>query len=373
MNRRMRIRIHCRLRALLLGVLLALSSTPSLSGCLDQARLTGVNLAGAEFNHKTLPGVAFKDYTYPSAAELNHIAAQGANMIRLPFSWERLQRVANGPLDPDELGRIRTTVNNANTAGLCVLLDVHNYGQYYQYELGDVLPEPAPKGTNLTSAFINFWLTLADEFPDPNKVAFGLMNEPAHIPLVNWAAIAKQTLASLRSAGATNLVFVSGGGWSGVHDWFAGLQNNANEFDDLRDPLKRAIIEVHQYTDPNSSGMHAVIDANSCRAAGEFTLMFERIKQWAQTHQQKLFLGEFGVPQTEQCLNTLLHFLTLMNNDVWHGWSYWAAGSWWGKYPLALSGPNQPEAPQWRHLKTFFYQQESNSSRNPPQPPGPAE
>ncbi len=373
MNNSAHTSIHHPLTALLLGALLMLVSAPSLSGCLDQARLTGVNLAGAEFNHKVLPGVAFKDYTYPGVAELNHIAAQGANMIRLPFSWERLQRVANGPLDPDELGRIRTTVNNANTAGLCVLLDVHNYGQYYQYELGDLLPEPEPDGTRLTSAFINFWLAMADEFPDPNKVAFGLMNEPAHIPLVDWAVIAKQTLASLRSSGATNLVFVSGGGWSGVHDWFAGLQNNANEFDDLRDPLKRAIIEVHQYTDPNSSGMHAVIDATSCRAAGEFTQMFERIKQWAQTHQQKLFLGEFGVPQTEQCLDTLLHFLMLMNNDTWHGWSYWAAGSWWGKYPLALSGPNQLEAPQWRHLKVFFYQQNSNSSRNPPQPPVPAE
>jgi endoglucanase len=62
-----------------------------------------------------------------------------------------------------------------------------------------------------------------------------------------------------------------------------------------------------------------------------------------------------------------------MNNDTWHGWTYWAAGSWWGKYPLALNGPNQAEVPQWQHLKAFFHQQESNSSRNPPQPPGPAE
>lgn len=364
---------HCRLTTLLFGALLALVNAPSLAGCLDQTRLTGVNLAGAEFNHKTLPGIASKDYTYPNIAELNYVAAQGANMIRLPFSWERLQRVANGPFDPAELARLRTTVDNANAAGLCVLLDVHNYAQYYQYELGDLLPEPAPDGTELTNAFINFWLALATEFPNPNKVAFGLMNEPAHISLVSWAAIAKQTLAALRSAGATNLVFLSGGRWSGVHDWFAGLQNNANEFKDLRDPLKRAIIEVHQYTDPNSSGMHATVDANSCRAAGEFTQMFERIKQWALTHQQKLFLGEFGVPQTEQCLNTLSHFLMLMNNDAWLGWSYWAAGSWWGKYPLALSGPNSPEAPQWRHLKAFFHQQENNSVENPPQPPGPAQ
>src|SRR5690606_5282286 len=59
--------------------------------CLSSPRLTGVNIAGAEFNAKRLPGVIFKDYTYPKDSELAYIAAQGANVIRLPFRWERLQ------------------------------------------------------------------------------------------------------------------------------------------------------------------------------------------------------------------------------------------------------------------------------------------
>lgn len=360
---------HAVLTRVALGITLALAALNSVAGCLDQGRLTGVNLAGAEFNARQLPGVVFKDYTYPSNAELDFIASQGANIIRLPFLWERLQPTANGPFNQAELGYLRLTVKNANAKGLCVLLDVHNYAKYYSYKLGDTLPD----GTKVTDAFIAFWLALATEFPDPGNVAFGLMNEPATISLVDWAAIAKQTLAALRAAGVTNLVFVSGGRWSGVHDWFAGLQNsNATEFDDLQDPLERTIIEVHQYTDSDYSGTHTTTTGKGCRAAAEFDLKFERISAWAKTHGQTLFLGEFGVPGSSECLLTLTRFLELMTDDPWHGWSYWSAGSWWGNYPLALSGPNQPTAPQWGPLKTFFYHPDGTSGISPPKPPAPS-
>ena len=358
-------RIECvrTLFGALLGCLWALSCA---AGCLDQGRLTGVNLAGAEFNGKKLPGVVFRDYTYPSSAELKFIAAQGANIIRFPFVWERLQPVANGPLQPAELNLLRSTVKNANAEGLCVLLDAHNYATYYNYKLIDNLPD----GTPVSSAFIDFWLRVAEEFPEPDSVALGLMNEPATIPVVDWARIAKQTLAALRAADATHLIFVAGGRWSGVHDWFAGLQHsNASEFDDLRDPLKRTIIEVHQYTDSNYSGTHTTVTGKGCRDADEFNAKFERISDWAISHEQTLFLGEFGVPSTSECLLTLTRFLELTNESPWRGWSYWAAGSWWGNYPLALSGANQPTAPQWQPLKDFFYHPSGNNGISPPKPP----
>lgn len=349
-----------------LGVILGLPVFTASAGCLDQARLTGVNLAGAEFNEKQIPGVVFKDYTYPSTAELKFIATQGANIIRLPFLWERLQPVANGPFDKAELGRLRATVNNASAQGLCVLLDVHNYARYHGLKLTETLPD----GSSVSSAFISFWVALANEFPDPTVAAFGLMNEPATIHLVDWAVIAKQTLAALRAAESTNLIFVSGGRWSGVHDWFAGLQfSNSTEFDDLRDPLKRTIIEMHQYADSDYSGTHTATTGKGCRAAAEFDAKFQRVSNWAIEHQQQLFLGEFGVPSSSECLQTLTRFLELMKDSPWRGWSYWAAGSWWGNYILALSGPNQTVAPQWEPLKAYFYNPAAAGGRSPPKPP----
>src|SRR5690606_19864579 len=102
---------------------LVLTTTGSWAGCLDKARLTGVNLAGAEFNTKKLPGVIFKDYTYPNSKEMAYIAGQGANIIRLPFRWERLQPSLDGAFDAAELKRIQTTVTQAQANDLCVLLD----------------------------------------------------------------------------------------------------------------------------------------------------------------------------------------------------------------------------------------------------------
>lgn len=361
-------RYRPHLTRILMSAALVLIATQVQAHCLDQERLTGVNLAGAEFNGKKIPGEVFKDYTYPSTAELDYIASQGANIIRLPFLWERLQPQANGPFDQAELGRLRATVQNAKTRGLCVLLDVHNYATYH----GVKLTETLPGGTSVASAFTAFWVALADEFSDPTATIFGLMNEPAMIPVVDWAVIAKQTLAAIREAEATNLVFVSGGRWSGVHDWFAGLQNsNSTEFDDLSDPLNRTVIEVHQYTDSDYSGTHTETTGRGCRAADEFNAKFARISEWAKTHEQTLFLGEFGVPPSSECLRTLTRFLELMQNSTWRGWSYWAAGSWWGNYPLALNGPNQSEAPQWARLKPFFYYPGKLDGISPPEPPKP--
>lgn len=335
--------------------------TEAMAGCLDQGRLTGVNVAGAEFNTKKLPGTPFKDYTYPLASDLAFFASQGANIIRLPFRWERLQPTLGGPLDPGELSRIRSTVNSANANGLCVLLDLHNFAGYYTNKLGDKGPFDA--------ALVEFWLKVAKEFNDPTQTIFGLMNEPANMPLADWAVLAKKTLAALREANATNLVFVSGGRWSGVHDWFSGLlASNASEFDDLRDPLNRTVLEVHQYTDLDYSGTHTSITGAGCRPADEFNSKFERITAWAIENNQQLFLGEFGVPATAECVATLRRMLELTQALPWRGWTYWAAGRWWGNYHFALSAANQPLSIQWPPLQQYFYNPASDQV-SPPQAP----
>ncbi len=306
-------------------------------------RLTGVNVAGAEFNTKRLPGNVFQDYTYPNENELAYIAAQGATVIRLPFRWERLQPEAFGEFSAQELNLIKKTVASANALGLCVILDVHNYGKFYSQSI--------EKGSTLAKAFVNLWLRLAKEFDDPEATAFGLMNEPAHMLLADWEILAKATLVSLRKAQANNLILVSGGHWSGVHDWFVehGGRSNADAFAELEDPLNRMVLEVHQYADRYYSGTEI-----NCQEADHFTLMFERISQWAQSNQQRLFLGEFGTPDDAVCLNTLEHMISQTSHPVWRGWTYWAAGGWWGNYPLAINTGEEPPSPKWQILKAHF-------------------
>jgi len=337
-----------------INLLFLMVATGAQANCLDAPRLTGVNLAGAEFNSKNLPGVIFKDYTYPTAAELAFMAAQGANVIRLPFRWERIQPQINGALDPAELKRLQTTIAQAKAQDLCVLLDVHNYAKYNA--------EPITTAP-LQDGFVSLWTALAEQFGDPEYVAFGLMNEPAHMPLNDWATLAKRTLTTLRTAGAKNLIFVGGGGWNGLHSWFKGGEGNSNAeaFAGLRDPLKRTVIEVHQYADSFYSGT-----AQDCHPPEHFDAPFARIAQWAKDNQLQLFLGEFGMAATTPCMQTLEHFLQLMQGAEWKGWSYWAAGSWWGSYAFAINSDAAAPSAQWAPLKTYFYR---NQALSPPLPP----
>lgn len=324
------------------------------AGCLDNTRLTGVNLAGAEFNSKKLPGVIAKDYIYPSNQELAFVAAQGATIIRLPFRWERLQPRLDRAFDAAELRRLQTVITQAQLHDLCVLLDVHNYAKYY----GEPITSAAQQ-----DAFVHLWVDLASTLGNPEYVALGLMNEPAYIPLADWATLAKRTLAELREAELSHLVMVGGGGWNGLHSWFSEQEgiSNANAFAKLEDPLKRTVIEVHQYADRDYSGT-----AQDCYPPLHFDLPFARISQWASDNELQLFLGEFGVAATQPCLETLAHFLQLMRGNEWMGWSYWAGGRWWGNYPFALNSNPLNPSPQWAPLKAAFYR---GGDLSPPLPP----
>lgn len=331
---------------------------PASATCISSPRLTGVNLAGAEFNSSKLPGRINHDYTYPTRAELTFIAAQGANIIRLPFRWERIQHGPKQPLDADELKRLRSTIDAAKEEGLCVLLDVHNYAKYFGEEMGGK-PE-------LHDAFVDLWIRLAAAFKDTGSTAFGLMNEPAYMPLPEWATLAKRTLKEIRASGSRNLVMVGGGHWSGLHDWFStrGGESNATAFADLHDPVRRTVLEVHQYADDDYSGTKP-----NCRAPDHFDPRFKRITDWALENKQTLFLGEFGMAQTPECLQTLERFLSLMEGPAWRGWAYWSAGRWWGNYPFALNTNAESPSPQWAILSKYFYSETVDTETSPPKPP----
>src|SRR4026207_2185032 len=96
------------------------------SGFSAGVRFVGVNLAGAEFGDSNLPGTYNQHYTYPTTVEVDYFLSKGMNLIRLPFRWERLQPIANGPFDGVELGRIQALVNHVASRGGYVLLDPHN-------------------------------------------------------------------------------------------------------------------------------------------------------------------------------------------------------------------------------------------------------
>jgi endoglucanase len=296
-----------------------------------QPLLRGVSLAGAEFG-QLVPGQHGRDYIYPGFADFKFCAAQGFNVVRLPFKWDRLQPALGKPFDPGEWAHIAEAMATAATLGLSLILDPHNYARRRVRD--DDFTEDHMIGTDLVpvAAFTDFWNGLAARTKDQRHVIFGIMNEPADIDAEAWLAIANATLAAIRASGAANLVLVPGVAYTGAHSWYragntvmGGIRDSANNF----------AIEVHQYLDGNSSG-------TTGNAVSE-TIGAERLQAfqtWARENKFKAFLGEFGAGPEPENLKALENIIREVENnrDIWIGWTAWAAGPWWpDSEPLKLS------------------------------------
>jgi endoglucanase len=299
--------------------------------------LTGVNIAGAEFNGRKLPGVTNHDYFYPKQTTIDYVASKGMNSIRVPFLWERMQPELNGPLLNEELERLEDVVRHANDRRLYVILDLHNYAHYRQKPIGSA---DVP-----VAALADIWKRLAAHFKDSSLVGFGLMNEPKGLPTETWLAAANAAIDAIRRAGANNTVFVPGNGWTGAHSWLGGGYGtpNADVMLGVVDPADNYIYEVHQYLDANYSGTHA-----ACRSETVGVDTLRKFTQWARQNRKRAYLGEFGAGADPVCLRALDLMLTFIdeNRDVWIGWSYWAAGAWPPSYFTSIQPVDGSDRPQ---------------------------
>lgn len=332
-------RMASGIAALIMGlaaVAWILAATPSTSPPAPGKPLYfGVNLSSAEFAPEKLPGVHGKDYVYPTRATARPFVAMGMNMVRLPILWERIQPRPMGTLDPAELQRLDRTV--ADLDGFTVvIIDIHNYARYR----GEVLTA-APGSVELLP---DLWRRLAEHYKSSPKVAFGLMNEPHDMDGSDWRAVLDRTVVAVRATGARNLMLVPGVRWTGGHAWFeGGEESSAALLAGFKDPANNFLFEVHQYLDGNSSG-------SGSRCAGK-TIGRERLArltQWLRQEKAGAILAEFGASTSPDCLESLDDLLGFLGThaDVWRGWTYWAAGDWWGDYPYSIQPGASGEKPQ---------------------------
>lgn len=157
-------------------------SSVALPSAADFAYLRGVNTqggGGSQHDPARVPGTLGTDYFYNSAGFYKFLRSRGHRLVRLDFLWERVQPTLNGPLDATKLAELKAAVQRAADAGLLVLLDMKNYGRYWQANDTQI-----QFGAGLTSAhFADVWSKLATAFADqPAVVMWGLMNEPHDHP-----------------------------------------------------------------------------------------------------------------------------------------------------------------------------------------------
>lgn len=303
-----------------------------------------MNLASAEFGEAFIPGTYGEHYIYPDQSSVDYFQSKRMNTIRLPFLWERLQPNLNQAFDATEYERLRQFVSEATGKGMYVILDPHNYARYRGNLIGS--------GQVPVNAFADLWSRLANEYKNNPRVVFGIMNEPHTMQTEAWLTAANAAATAIRNTGATNLILVPGNSWTGAHSWFDTWYGtpNATVMLNFVDPGNNFAFEVHQYFDADHSGRIA-----SC-ATSNGAEKLEQFTAWLATHNKKGFLGEFAGGNNATCRQAIESALRHIDNNrnYWIGWTWWAAGPWWGNYIFSIEPNNGADAAQMSWLTQFL-------------------
>ncbi|MET7401824.1 cellulase family glycosylhydrolase [Dactylosporangium sp. NPDC005572] len=229
--------------------------------------LRGVNLAAGSFAASDSnggfgtanPGRYGHDYTYETPESYRFLASRGIHLVRLAVNWERLQPRPFGPLDQVEVERVRQALSHAQAAGLKVIVDLHNYGDYADgggdtghlrmLRLGeDALP---------TTALADFWQRMSPVADNPAVVGLGLLNEPTRLAAdgragaLIWERAAQQSVDALRRIGDRRAILVSGYVPMGPPSW-----GQMHPVAWITDPANNVAYESHAYFDHDGSGKY---------------------------------------------------------------------------------------------------------------------
>ena len=312
----------------------------------------GVNLAGAEFGEKKLPGVYGQQYIYPDAESLDYYAANGRTLIRLPFKWERMQRSLQAPLDANEVARLRAVLQAASGRKMDVVLDVHNYGRY-RFAGEDESQIIGASRVN-TADFGDFWKRMARVFKDePALYGYGLMNEPHDMgDAARWPLAAQAAVDAIRTVDAKTPIVVADDNWSSSRNW--GRSSNSKLHEKLSDPNDNLVFEAHCYFDKNRSGKYNASYEDELGSPGVGVENVRPFVEWCRQNKVRGFVGEFGVPDSDaRWLATMDEFLKYLDENNMPS-AYWAGGPWWSKYPLSVEPRDGASRPQMTILRKYL-------------------
>lgn len=318
-------------------------------------KFTGVNLSGLEFGPELGDRFGTTYFANPKSA-FDYWDSNGANTVRLPFLWERLQTTSVGPLDSQYLQLIKDAVAHAKSNGQVLILDLLTRSNLFD----EVNPDRSEEKMN---AFVDVWTKLANEFKDDVNVWFGLMNEPTHISAADWMLGAQAATNAIRATGAENKILVPTVHWSGAFRFNdADYRPELTHYEAFSDPANNFAFEVHQYLDWDHSGRS--VDA----VAGKGSTVLQGVTAWARQNQFDIFVGEFGV--TNRGANPLEYrdFLSYMdqNSDVFLGWTAWGAGNYWPEDYTYYMGPLDKSGEgilkPYFNLSPIDYENEANAN-----------
>lgn len=306
----------------------------------------GINICGAEFEEKTIPGVLGKDYIYPPDSDIEYFYQQGMQLLTVPFKWERVQTTPGGPLDRANVDEMRRVIQYCSDRNIRVVLSMHNFGRYVIGKTEHIVGSPAVPRNMLG----DFWSKLAVEFSDLRNVfGYEIMTEPHDMGEYDWFTTAQTTINIIRQVDKKAIIIISGDNYANAEKW----RQYSDNLKDLVDPNNNLMYDAHCYFDKNYSGRYK--ESYDSSGADQYTGV-RRIMpfvRWLKDHNKRGYVGEYGVPDNDlRWLTVLDNFLKYLSENNVNG-CYWAAGSRWNKYALSVQPFVQEDRPQMEVLLRY--------------------
>jgi len=273
----------------------------------------GFDVSGAEYTPTDAP------LPY-DAADFRMIRATGADVVRIPIAWALIEPT-EGRIDPAALARVRQIVGWAGTAGLDVVLDMHQY--LWAPCLGGLgMPDwtvpncpakppsnPAQQQADIAVAANAFWHSpaLQERFAQawvavaravgrlPYLLGYDILNEPYPGLIPNEVfetgylePFYRHVAAALRAVNPDPLIYVE-------PSILNGVANGSSQF---LGPIgiPRVVYEPHQYgvASFNVDGIVGSVGAADLGGPRQFAYDLRTDRQVALRMGAALWLGEWG-------------------------------------------------------------------------------
>lgn len=262
------------------------------------------------------------------------IKEAGFDFLRLPVRWNT--HAGQEPpytINPAFFARVDEVVNWALERDLAIIVDFHHYEEMATDPWGHKDP------------FLGIWKQVAEHYKDyPSTVLFELLNEPnEQLNAALWNEYSAEALRVVRVTNPTRDVVIGPVRWN-AYDWLSTLDVPDDE---------HLIVTFHYYlpfqfthqgaewvagSDP---WLGTLWDATEAEKA-EISRHFDSVADWAQRHQVRILLGEFGAYSKADMASRVrwTEFVRIEAERRDFAWAYWEFASGFGVY--------DPDAKVWR-------------------------
>lgn len=255
------------------------------------------------------------------------IADLGFTHVRLPVRWEPADRsMANAPYTilPAFMKRIQSVIDEALKNKLHIIINMHHHEA--------LLDNPSGQ----KARFLSQWEQIASYFRNyPDSLLFEILNEPNDkLTPALWNQLAAEALSKIRETNPSRGVLVGTAEWGGI----SGL-NQLQLPDD-----ENLIVTIHYYNPfefthqgADWSNMEHVKDVIWYDSEAERETIhqeFEIVKQYSQTNQVPVHIGEFGA-YSKADMDSRARWTTYLARwfeEQGFSWAYWEFSAGFGIY-----------------------------------------